>query len=83
MLTFIKNLLFPKPTAQILSISHYKSATNLKINCNIVYGQKVNIRGVCWNTAGNPTFSSDHTYNGTSYGLYESFISNLRTGTCP
>jgi hypothetical protein len=37
----------------------------------------VTVRGVCWNTTGTPTVSSDHTSDGTGTGSFTSYISNL------
>jgi hypothetical protein len=73
--------LFCKPSIQTISISHYKTSTSIKVNSNIVYGQKVNLKGVCWNTKGDPTFSDEHTYDGTNYGQYVSIVNNLKSGT--
>lgn len=81
MLDFIKNFFYKPQTINTLSISNYKSATSVKLTSDIVYGQKVTVRGVCWNTTGDPTFSNDHTYDSAGYGTYNSIVINLRTGT--
>ena len=43
----------------------------------------VTARGVCWNTAGNPTLQSciDFTENGTGLGVFNSSLSGLNDGT--
>jgi uncharacterized protein (TIGR02145 family) len=44
-------------------------------------GGAVTARGVCWNTAGNPTVSDAKTSNGTGTGPFTSNISGLTAGT--
>jgi hypothetical protein len=40
-------------------------------------GSEVTERGVCWNTAPNPTVTSYHTSNGTGLGLFYSTLTGL------
>lgn len=44
-------------------------------------GSAVTARGVCWNTAPNPTVSNNKTTDGTGTGTFTSAISGLTTGT--
>jgi len=44
-------------------------------------GGMVTARGVCWNTAQNPTIVNSHTTNGTGLGTFTSTISGLSPGT--
>lgn len=41
----------------------------------------VGIRGVCWNTSGNPITSDPHTNDGAGTGMYSSNITGLSPGT--
>lgn len=69
------------PPIQTISVLQYKNINTVKVNCNIVYGQKVNLRGVCWNNTGNPTFSNEHSYDGSGFGSFYTIINNLKSGT--
>ena len=40
-------------------------------------GATVTARGICWNTAGNPTISDDHTNDGSGQGSFTSNITGL------
>lgn len=40
-------------------------------------GKTVSARGVCWNTAGQPTLSDNKTVDGSGTGAYQSTLSNL------
>lgn len=40
-------------------------------------GADVSARGVCWNTSGNPTFSDNHTTDGSGLGSFESNLTSL------
>lgn len=44
-------------------------------------GANVSVRGVCWSTTANPTFSSPHTSDGSGTGTYTSSITGLTLGT--
>ena len=44
-------------------------------------GSPVTTRGVCWNTAGNPTMADNKTTDGTGMGSYTSSITGLTPGT--
>lgn len=47
----------------------------------IIGGNKVGKRGVCWNTTGNPTPSDTHTTDGSGRGEFTSYIIDLEEGT--
>ncbi len=42
---------------------------------------EITVKGVCWNTTGNPTIINDKTNNGTGMGSFDSQLSNLKPGT--
>jgi uncharacterized protein (TIGR02145 family) len=44
-------------------------------------GASVTQKGVCWNTAGNPTISDSHTLDGAGTGTFTSNVSGLAPGT--
>jgi pectin methylesterase-like acyl-CoA thioesterase len=44
-------------------------------------GGAVTMRGVCWNTAGDPTIADGHTTNGSGIGNFTSSITGLTAGT--
>jgi len=44
-------------------------------------GSAVTLRGVCWNTSGNPTVDDMRTEDGTGTGQYESTLTGLTEGT--
>jgi uncharacterized protein (TIGR02145 family) len=44
-------------------------------------GASVTLRGVCWNTSGNPTATDSHTSNGAGTGSFSSSITGLTAGT--
>jgi hypothetical protein len=44
-------------------------------------GADVSIRGVCWNTTGNPTTSDSHTTDGSGTGSFNSSITGLNPNT--
>lgn len=44
-------------------------------------GGTVTVRGVCWNTSGNPTVSDAHTSDGTGTGTFSSLLTGLTAGT--
>lgn len=44
-------------------------------------GGDLTARGVCWNTAGNPTVSDSHTSDSTGIGLFSSSVTGLAKGT--
>lgn len=44
-------------------------------------GANVSVRGVCWSTTANPTYSSPHTSDGSGTGTYTSSITGLTLGT--
>jgi hypothetical protein len=44
-------------------------------------GNAVTIRGVCWNTSGNPTTSNSHTQDGSGTGTFTSYITGLKNRT--
>lgn len=44
-------------------------------------GSSVTERGVCWNTAGNPTIADSRTSDGTGTGTYTSYLTGLTGGT--
>lgn len=44
-------------------------------------GSPITVRGVCWNTAGNPTTASSKTSDGGGTGSFTSNLTNLQPGT--
>ncbi|MCX6256869.1 MAG: hypothetical protein NTW49_03070 [Bacteroidia bacterium] len=44
-------------------------------------GATVTARGVCWNTAGNPTIADSHSNNGSGIGVYTSSLFGLSANT--
>ena len=44
-------------------------------------GSAITSRGVCWNSAPNPTIANNKTTNGTGAGLYQSYLIGLLGGT--
>jgi hypothetical protein len=44
-------------------------------------GAPVTVRGVCWNTTGNPTTSNSRTLDGAGTGTYTSKLTNLKRRT--
>ncbi|MDE3057298.1 MAG: T9SS type A sorting domain-containing protein, partial [Bacteroidota bacterium] len=44
-------------------------------------GDTVKVRGVCWNTTGNPTVSDSKTEDGNGVGTFKSGISGLKANT--
>jgi len=44
-------------------------------------GSSVTSRGVCWDTASNPTTSNSHTSNGSGIGEFISYLNGLTCGT--
>jgi hypothetical protein len=41
----------------------------------------VKVRGVCWNTSGNPTVDDDKTENGSGMGNFISYLTGLKSNT--
>lgn len=44
-------------------------------------GSSITVRGVCWNTAANPTTANSRTTNGTGTGTFISYITGLTVNT--
>ena len=44
-------------------------------------GTGVTVRGVCWNTTGNPTLSNSSTQDGSGTGSFTSYIAGLKRNT--
>jgi uncharacterized protein (TIGR02145 family) len=44
-------------------------------------GGDVTVRGVCWNTSGNPTIADNHTLDGTGTGIFTSNLIGLTINT--
>jgi uncharacterized protein (TIGR02145 family) len=48
---------------------------------NIVSGQFIDQKGVCWSTSANPTISDSHTLDGYGQSSYSSILTNLLSST--
>jgi hypothetical protein len=44
-------------------------------------GHEVTMRGVCWNTGGEPSLADDHTVDGSGLGVYLSSLAGLESST--
>jgi uncharacterized protein (TIGR02145 family) len=66
-------------TTEVSEIGYYDA----KCGGNVVSdgGSLVTVRGVCWNTAPNPTLINSHTEDGSGMGIYTSDISDLAINT--
>lgn len=70
------------PTVNVASVSSITSNTaSSGGNVTSNGGATVTARGVCWNTAGNPTTSSTLTTNGAGTGNFTSSVTGLSPGT--
>ncbi|MGD8452285.1 MAG: hypothetical protein PVJ57_10745 [Phycisphaerae bacterium] len=70
------------PSVTTTTVSNV-TGTTAKSGGNVTYeGQSgVTARGVCWNTTGTPTTTSDKTSDGTGTGAFTSDLSNLSPAT--
>jgi len=57
--------------------------TSATITSNVTAdgGAMVTARGICWNTAHNPTINDSHTTDGAGIGTFNSLLSGLTPGT--
>ena len=70
------------PPAISTTIASYVSTTFFTAGGNVTSdgGGTVTAKGVCWDTAANPTISGSHTTDGTGIGLFSSSITGLIPG---
>ncbi len=65
-------------TVEALSIYFYKAEIRGSV---INDGNAITIRGICWNTTGEPTLADDTIQCGTGSGSYSGFINGLAENT--
>ena len=78
-------LAYPNIAIPNLTTTPTSSITNSKASSggNILSdgGASVTLRGVCWNTTGNPTIADSKTSDGTGNGIFTSLITGLSPST--
>jgi uncharacterized protein (TIGR02145 family) len=66
-------------TTEVSEISYYDATCGGNVTSD--GGSPVTVKGVCWNTAANPTLINSHTGDGSGEGIYESYITDLAIST--
>lgn len=66
-------------TATVSAITQTSASTGGNVTGD--GGAKVNARGVCWNTTGNPEITNTKTVDGVGTGTFTSTLSQLTAGT--
>ena len=70
------------PTVTTTAVSNITNTTaSSGGNVLLQGGENVTAKGVCWNTAGNPTITDSHTTDGTGLGSFTSNITGLSANT--
>jgi hypothetical protein len=70
------------PVVTTNTVTNIKS-TSATCGGKVTYdgGETVTVRGVCWNTTGNPTISNSRTQDGSGTGSYTSYMTGLKRHT--
>jgi len=81
-LSHIENALFTKPSLTTSAISSINITSAIGGgNISNDGGMPVLVRGVCWNTTGNPTIAENHTENGGGTGVFSANLTGLAHNT--